>query len=98
MSLSPTRIANISRRCSPKAPCQYAPWPKGRPRATTLLELDRGKTRTDVATTLAVTLVTVAAWRDKYRTSGLACLQDAPRSGRPIRIDGTQRATITALA
>ncbi|HEV2124575.1 MAG TPA: helix-turn-helix domain-containing protein [Chloroflexota bacterium] len=67
-------------------------------RATALLELDRGKTMTDVATTLAVTLVTVAAWRDKYRASGLACLQDAPRSGRPIIIDGSQRAKITALA
>ncbi len=67
-------------------------------RATALLELDRGKTMTDVAMTIDVTLVTVAAWRDKYRASGLACLQDAPRSGRPIVIDGAQRANITALA
>lgn len=67
-------------------------------RATALLELDRGKTLTAVATTLAVTSLTVAAWRDKYRAAGLACLQDAARSGRPIRIDGTQRAQITALA
>jgi putative transposase len=28
----------------------------------------------------------------------LTCLHDAPRSGRPIAIDGTQRAKITALA
>lgn len=67
-------------------------------RATALLELDRGKTLTAVAATLDVTLVTVAAWRAKYHASGLACLQDAPRSGRPIRIDGAQRAQITALA
>ncbi len=67
-------------------------------RATTLLELDRGKTITDVAATLNVTSVSVATWRDKYQTSGVACLHDAPRSGRPIRIDGTQRAQITALA
>jgi transposase len=40
----------------------------------------------------------VAAWRNGYRTQGLECLNDAPRSGRPIRIDGTQRAKITALA
>jgi transposase len=26
---------------------------------------------------------TVALWRNRYRTSGLAGLQDAPRSGRP---------------
>lgn len=86
------------RRSSPKAPCLPEPWPKGRPRATALLELDRGRTLTDVASTLTVTLVTVAAWRDNYLASGLACLQDAPRSGRPITIDGSQRAQITALA
>ncbi len=67
-------------------------------RATALLELDRGKTLGDVATTLGVTTVTVAAWRDKYHAAGLACLQDAPRSGRPIIIDGAQRTQITALA
>ena len=67
-------------------------------RATALLELDGGKTLTDVAATLDLTSVTVAAWRDKYRSSGLACLHDAPRSGRPITIDGTQRAKVTALA
>jgi len=67
-------------------------------RATALLELDRGKTLTAVATTLDVDYNTVAAWRNGYAATGLACLYDAPRSGRPIVIDGTQRATITALA
>ena len=67
-------------------------------RATALLELDRGKTLRDVASTLSTTSVSVAAWRDTYLASGLACLYDAPRSGRPIVIDGTQRAQITALA
>jgi putative transposase len=67
-------------------------------RATALLELDRGQTLTAVATTLAVDYNTVAAWRNGYAATGLACLQDAPRSGRPIVIDGTQRAKITALA
>jgi len=67
-------------------------------RATALLELDRGKTLADVAVTLSVNYNTVASWRDGYTTSGLTCLDDAPRSGRPITIDGTQRATITALA
>lgn len=67
-------------------------------RATALLELDRGKTLSAVAGTLGVTLVTVAAWRDKYLSTGLSCLQDAPRSGRPIVINGVQRAQITALA
>ncbi len=67
-------------------------------RATALLELDRGKTLTAVAATLDVDYNTVAAWRDNYRAQGLACLHDAPRPGRPIVIDGLQRAQITALA
>jgi putative transposase len=67
-------------------------------RATALLELDRGKTMQAVAQTLGVSYPTVLAWRDKYRGQGLKCLYDAPRSGRPIEIDGKQRAKITALA
>ena len=67
-------------------------------RATGLLELDRGKTLEAVAETLGVSRVTVASWRDNYRKQGLKCLKDAPRSGRPIVIDGNQRAKITALA
>jgi transposase len=67
-------------------------------RATGLLELDRGKTLTDVAETIAVSYVTVGSWRDKYKEQGLKCLEDAPRSGRPPEIDGKLRAKITALA
>jgi transposase len=67
-------------------------------RATGLLELDRGKTLRAVAESLGVSHVTVASWRDGYTEQGLKCLEDAPRPGRPIRIDGTQRAKITALA
>jgi transposase len=67
-------------------------------RALGLLELDRGKTLTAVAATLGVQDDTVRAWRDKYRRQGLRSLADAPRSGRPITIDGSQRAKITALA
>lgn len=67
-------------------------------RATALLELDRGKTLQEVAKTLQVTYVTVAAWRDGYKRKGLNCLHDAARSGRPTIIDGAQRAKITALA
>jgi transposase len=67
-------------------------------RATALLELDRGKTLQAVAETLGVCYVTVAAWRDNYKERGFKCLEDAPRSGRPVEIDGAQRAKITALA
>jgi transposase len=67
-------------------------------RATGLLELDRGKTLQQVAETLGVNYNTVASWRDNYNADGLKCLQDKPRSGRPIVIDGKKRAKITALA
>jgi len=67
-------------------------------RATALLELDRGKTLQAVAATLGVDYNTVANWRDNYQAEGLQCLQDKPRSGRPIIIDGKQRAKVTALA
>ena len=67
-------------------------------RATALLELDRGKTLHEVATTLDVNYNAVAAWRDGYKATGLTCLDDAARSGRPIKIDGLARAKITALA
>lgn len=67
-------------------------------RALALLELDRGKTYTAVAETLDVTNGTVSTWSKKYRERGLLCLHDRPRSGRPIEIDGEQRAKVTALA
>ncbi len=67
-------------------------------RATALLELHRGHTLDRVAKTLSVHPVTVAHWRDAYKTVGLQCLQEKPRQGRPIKIDGRSRAQITALA
>jgi len=67
-------------------------------RALALLELDRGKTYTEVSTTLQVTSVTLSGWAAKYLENGLGVLEDRPRSGRPIEIDGKQRAKITALA
>lgn len=67
-------------------------------RATALLELDRGKTLVEVAATLQLTYPTVSSWRDNYNADGLRSLDDAPRSGRPVEIDGEQRAKITALA
>ena len=67
-------------------------------RAIALLELDRGKTYTAVATTVGVKSETASVWAKKYRESGLSVLNDKPRSGRPVVIDGTQRAKITALA
>jgi transposase len=67
-------------------------------RASALLALDGGQTLQSVATNLYVNYNSVAAWRDAYLHEGLAMLEDKPRSGRPVQIDGTQRAKITALA
>jgi transposase len=67
-------------------------------RALALLELDRGQTYTAVSQILQVTQTTLSTWAKKYRESGLQVLADKPRPGRPIEIDGNQRAKITALA
>jgi putative transposase len=67
-------------------------------RAIGLLELDRGKTYTAVAETLGVNLTTISKLAQKYQTAGLGCLQDQARSGRPVEIEGVQRARVTALA
>lgn len=67
-------------------------------RAIGLLELDRGKTYTVVSEILQVSIPTLSGWAAGYRENGLKVLEDQPRSGRPVEIDGKQRAMITALA
>jgi transposase len=68
-------------------------------RAVALLALDRGESVQEAAAKAATSRNSVAAWRDIYKAEGLAAaLRDRPRSGRPPRIDGAQRAKVTALA
>jgi putative transposase len=67
-------------------------------RAVALLELNRGQTLRSVSETLQVGYQTISKWRDNYQACGLQALEDKPRRGRPIRIDGKQRAQLTALA
>jgi len=68
-------------------------------RALGLLELDRGQSYTAVSKTLQVSIHTLSKRANLYRENGLQeALHDKPRSGRPIEIDGNQRAKITALA
>ena len=67
-------------------------------RATALLMLHRGSTIQAASETLQVEHWTVSIWRTNYLKNGLDFLQDKPRSGRPVGIDGEQRAKITALA
>jgi transposase len=67
-------------------------------RASALLQLQAGHTLLQIAEALQVSRQSVARWRDHYRQEGLQVLDEKPRSGRPIRITGKQRARITALA
>lgn len=78
--------------------CQGEQTAKAYRRTLALLELDRGKTYTEVSKLLGATIPTVSGWAAKYLEKGLEVLQDQPRSGRPVEIDGAQRAKITALA
>src|SRR6516225_5073023 len=41
---------------------------------------------------------TVAGWRNRYLSNGLAGLQDAPRSGRPRRFSPSERLSLINLA
>lgn len=67
-------------------------------RALGLLELDRGKSYRAAAETVGKDQNTLRIWRDKYQANGLTFLTDQARAGRPLEIDGVQRAKITALA
>jgi len=67
-------------------------------RALSLLELDRGQTYTAVSKTVKMTIGTLSTLAEQYRANGLQALNDHPRSGRSVKIDGEQRAKITALA
>ena len=67
-------------------------------RASALLQLQAGHTLLHVAEALQVSRQSVARWRDRYLPAGRQALDEQPRSGRPVRLDGKQRARITALA
>jgi transposase len=67
-------------------------------RVLALLELNRGRTFTEVAEIVGVTNQTASIWATKYKEVGLEFLTDKPRSGRPTVFDGVARAKITALA
>jgi putative transposase len=68
-------------------------------RARILDLLDRKVPPPQIAETLSCSLVTVYNVKNRYLAEGLeAARRDKPRSGRPVEIDGTARAKITALA
>jgi putative transposase len=67
-------------------------------RALSLQYLNSGKSYKEVGDLLTVSSNTLIIWATNYKTSGLSFLKDKPRSGRPIKFDGKDRAKITALA
>ena len=68
-------------------------------RARILDLLDRQVPPAAIATTLSCALGTVYNAKRRYEQEGLeAALREKSRSGRPVEIDGTQRAKLTALA
>ncbi len=68
-------------------------------RARILDLLHRDQHPDKIAALLQVSLQTIFNVKRRYLSAGFdAALFDRPRSGRPIRIDGVQRAKITALA
>ena len=68
-------------------------------RARILDLLHRRRHPEEISSALQVTLQTIFNVKRRYLSAGFdAALFDKPRSGRPIRIDGAQRARITALA
>ena len=67
-------------------------------RVESLLFLDSGLGITAVAKQVDLTYPTLRLLIARYEASGLDCLKDKPRPGRPINISGDERAKITALA
>ncbi len=68
-------------------------------RARILDLLHRGQHPATISAALQVSLQTIFNVKRRYLSAGFdAALFDQPRAGRPLRIDGAQRAKITALA
>lgn len=67
-------------------------------RVFALLELHKGSTIEAVSTRIEMKRDTVSRWAKRYRSEGLNCLHDRPKSGRPVTLSGEFRAKVTALA
>jgi len=55
-------------------------------RARIILESDRGRSNSEVADALGITMQTVGKWRERFRKDRIAGLTDEPRSGTPRRL------------
>ena len=64
----------------------------------TLLWLHQGKTMSEVSKLLSYAYPSVVNLKKNFLANRLQCLEERPRSGRPVVFQGTERARITALA
>lgn len=67
-------------------------------RAMSLLLLNEGKTMSAVSKLIKYSYPSVVNLKKNFLANGLQCLEEKPRSGRPVYFDGVERAKITALA
>jgi transposase len=67
-------------------------------RARIVLLAADGHSNVEIAGRVGVSVPTVTSWRARYRESGIGGLDDAPRSGRPRRIDHRQVVAATLKA
>lgn len=67
-------------------------------RVMTLLWLHQGKTMSEVSALLNYSYPSVVNLKKNFLASGLKCLEEKSRPGRPIVFSGEERARITALA
>jgi transposase len=73
------------------------PW-RDRLRAQVVLAAAIGRSNARIARDLRISEDTARKWRGRFAARGLEGLADLPRSGRPRRITGDDRAAVVALA
>jgi len=96
---SPLKLSTAERRAVTTLLSNGTTKARTQTRARVLDLLHRGQRPDQIAATLRVSAATVFNLKRRFLSTGLdAALYDKPRSGRPIEIDGAQRAKITALA
>ena len=67
-------------------------------RIMALLELDKGQTYAAVQGLVRLSRRSLGKLSKRYQADGLACLYDAARPGRPIKIDQHQKDKLTILS
>jgi transposase len=67
-------------------------------RIMALLELDKGQTYTAVQGLVKLSRRSLGKLPKRYQAEGLGCLYDAPRPGRPVKIDQGQKDKLTVLS